>query len=251
MENNINEIVQYDNKLNKTQFNDFTAIDFNFLMTLCAKLKNKGTSEIKLDFLEIKKATGYSTKNTNDRFMSDLARMNRKLLDAKFEIEDDRILEMFVLFTNFRIDKVNHTLSVSINEKYTYLLNELTSQFTKFELQTFNNLKSKYSKTLYRLLMQFRKTGMLIITKKNLEAVLCVPKSYTTNDLLRKVIEPAIEEIAPYLEDINMDTIRSKKRGNPVVAFRFTFKKSYKKQVEKIIEPRSEEKSYFNNLLEH
>lgn len=250
MKNNTKEVVQYDNKLNKTQFNKFTAIDFNFLMTLCAKLKNRGTSEIKLDFLEIKKATGYSTKNTNERFINDLARMNKKLLDVKFAREDNRFLDMFVLFTSFSIDKIDQTLTVSINEKYTFLLNELTSQFTKFELQTFNDFKSKYSKTLYRLLMQYRKTGFLRISKKDLEKILCVPKSYTTNDLIRKIIEPSIEEIAPDLENLNMEIIRSSKRGNPVEAFKFTFKKTYKKQVERILEPKSEEESSFKAFAE-
>lgn len=249
MEKNSTDIVKYDNYLNTICFNKFTAVDYNFLMMLCAKLKDIGTKEIEMSFLEIKKATNYPTKNTNERFVRDLARMNKKLLHVTFGYENKELIEMFVLFTSFTIDKIKQTLTISVNEKYTYLLNELTSQFTKFELKKFNKLSSKYSKTLFRLFMQYRKTGFVRISKDNLMKILCVPNSYKTSDLLRKIINPSIEELSLDIKDLKMDIVRENTRGNPIKEFIFTFKKSNKRQIERILEPKAEEKSLFQICL--
>lgn len=239
------EMVQYDNSLNKIAFTDFTATDYNFLMALCSRLKDKGTKEISMTYKQIKEITKYPAKTDNVRFVDDLSGMNRKLLKITLGYENEERLEVFVLFTRFVIDKVKKTLTVSVNERYIYLLNELTSQFTKFELETFNELSSKYSKTLFRLLMQYRKTGFVRISKDDLTRILCIPKSYNTNDTIRKILEPSINEIGPYIEDLNMEIIRESTRGKPVKEFIFTFKKSNKQQMERILEPKAEEESIF------
>lgn len=241
-ENN-NQIVQYDNSLNKISLNTFTAIDQNFFITLCAHVKNKGTEEIELSFSKIKEETGYSTKNTNERFIKDLSRMNEKLLTTAFGYENERYISMFILFTDFIIDKKKQTLTVSVNEKYTYLLNELNKEFTKFKLKTFNNLSSKYSKTLFRIIMQFRTAGFVRIGKDELINIMGVPKTYKTNDMVRKILEPSIEELSPHIKGLKMEIVREKTRGNPVKEFIFTFEKEEKTQIERILEPTIEEKS--------
>lgn len=48
---------------------------------------------------------------------------------------------------------------VSVNKRFDFFLNELTSNFTRFELEEFTNLESKYSKAMYRLLKQWRTVG--------------------------------------------------------------------------------------------
>lgn len=248
----VREIVQYGNDMNTISFRHFTAIDFNLFMTLCAKLKNKGTTEITLDFSDIKRATGYSTKNTNERFIEDLKRMNEKLLHVTFGYENDRLVQMFVLFTDYTIDKEEHTLTVSVNEKYTYLLNRLTSQFTKFELQAFNELSSKYTKTLYRLLMQFRKTGFLRMKIEDVIHLLCIPEGYSPHKIVKRILEPAVEELQEELPGLQMKVIRGNSIGIPIEGFQFRFDKRPKSQLEKILEPQKEEdaqQSLFNRQI--
>lgn len=47
---------------------------------------------------------------------------------------------------------------MKVNEDFLYILNDLTKNFTLFELQEFNNLVCIF-KNLYRLLKQFKTTG--------------------------------------------------------------------------------------------
>ncbi|MEE6591683.1 replication initiation protein, partial [Campylobacter coli] len=50
-------------------------------------------------------------------------------------------------------------ITLKINPDFAYLVNQLTTNFTAFELEEFIALSGKYAKTLYRLLKQFRTTG--------------------------------------------------------------------------------------------
>lgn len=47
-----------------------------------------------------------------------------------------------------------------MNSRFSFLLNDLTSQFTRFELAEFTALRSSYDKECYRRLKQYRKTGV-------------------------------------------------------------------------------------------
>ena len=49
---------------------------------------------------------------------------------------------------------------VAVNPRFSFLLNDLTSQFTRFELAEFTALKSSYAKETYRRLKQYRQTGV-------------------------------------------------------------------------------------------
>lgn len=60
-------------------------------------------------------------------------------------------------------------LEIEVNPKFEYIVNELTKNFTGFKLEEFIALSGKYTKTLYRLLKQFRKTGKRICNGKNLQ----------------------------------------------------------------------------------
>ncbi len=48
----MNEIVKYHNYMNSLKFTGFTVTDFNFLLTLCSCMKDKGTDEVTFSFGE-------------------------------------------------------------------------------------------------------------------------------------------------------------------------------------------------------
>ncbi|MBX5320310.1 hypothetical protein CD155_11055 [Staphylococcus caprae] len=50
-------------------------------------------------------------------------------------------------------------LTVSINPELKHILNEITGNFTKFELKEMTQLKSSYAKNMFRLLKQYKHTG--------------------------------------------------------------------------------------------
>lgn len=220
----MNEIVKYDNYMNGLRFTGFTATDFNFLMLLCSKLRDVGTSEVIISFAEIREKTGY-TRTALKQFVSDLKRMNRKLMRITCDVETDTGSIMFVLFTVFETDYINQTLTVTVNEKFKFILNELIKNFTRFDLDEFVHLDSKYSKNLYRLLKQYRTTGRYEINLEKFRSKMDIPESYNTRDVTRKVISLALKELKEnnYFKNLECIVQYAHKKGRPVVGYVFTF----------------------------
>ena len=52
-----------------------------------------------------------------------------------------------------------------------------------------------------------------------------MPSSYKSSEIDRAVITPILKQLSPYFEDLKVKKIKSKKRGNPVLGYEFTWKK--------------------------
>ena len=219
----MNEIVKYNNYMNALDFKGFTAADFDFFMYLCATMKDKGTEEMTFTAAELKECAGYSRNVTLEEFKQILDRMNEKLLSMKAHLETDTELVRFVLFPSFRINKETGMLTVRVNKDFQFLLNELTENFTQFELAEFTELNSKYSKTLYRLLKQFRSTGEYYVRVDDLRMLLGCPTSYNNKQLMQWVISPAVAELQKDFPTLTVETIRARTKGRPVTGYHFTF----------------------------
>ena len=218
----MNEIVKYDNYMNNLRFKGFTTIDFNFLMVLCNKLRDKDLSEIVLSFEELRLKTGYK-QTSIDKFVADLERMNKKLMEITCNLKTETKIIMFVLFPTFEIDLDNQILVVSVNKKFKFILNELIKNFTRFELNEFINLDSKYAKSLYRLLKQFRNTGRYEVSMDRFREVMDIPESYTNRDVMSKVITISFKELDYHFKDLKCEPKYARKRGKPVLGYVFTF----------------------------
>ena len=226
----MNEIVKYNNYMNKLYFTKFKAVEYDLLMTLCAKLRDKDTNIITLSFTEIKNIIQY-TKHTNENFVECLKSMNRKLMDIICEIEIDGKVIMFVLFPTFEIDSNKQELTICVNERFKFILNELIRNFTRFDLAEFIGLNSKYSKTLYRLLKQFKTTGRYEVKLDDFRKKIDCPESYSTKYVMDKVIKPSVHELQKYFPDLQCTVQYTQKRGKPVSGYIFTF------EPEKILQP--------------
>ena len=192
------EVVRYNNDLNnKTYLKNFNALELNFFMAICSKLKTQGTDEVIFTFNELKKKIQYdreTTRNT-DNFISKLRSTNRKILNSICEIETKDYIDQFVLFPTFRISKKTGTLTVRINQDYAYLLNDF-SNFTEFGLANFIKLSSKYVKLLYKELMQFRSTGKLYLTMEDFRKKLDIPNSYSFSKIKDRILVPSIQDFS-------------------------------------------------------
>lgn len=225
----MNEIVKYGNTLNSMQFKDFTAMDYNVLMALCHKLRDQGTQELKFTFKELKQLTDFGN-HSDQAFAEVLDRMIDKLIkvNATHITGDEK--SRFVLFPTFTTNVVKGTLTVSVNKKFSFLLNELTDNFTRFELREFAQLDGKYSKTLYRILKQYKYTGWWKPTVEELKVVMDIPESYTNKIIMRDILKPTIAVLAEKFNGLTCEPIKAKKRGAPVERYYFTW------QAEKQIE---------------
>ncbi len=220
----MNEIVKYDNYMNALNFKRFTTTDYNFLMLICSKMRGKGEEKVSLSFQEIKEKTGYK-QHSNEQFISDLKRMNTKLMNITCKLETKSEVLMFVLFPTFRIDKDNQVLYVRVNEDFEFILNEIVKNFTRFDLQEFISLESKYSKNLFRLLKQFRGTGRYETGLSDFRAKMDIPKSCPNYDIKPKIIDPAIKELSQCFKNLAVTIKHAHRRGNPVEGYIFAFEK--------------------------
>ena len=241
----MNEIVKYDNYMNSLKFTGFTAVDFNFLMMLCSKLRDKDVSEITIPFSELREKTGY-TQCSVKQFVSDLKRMNDKLMKITCSLETKSEIIMFVLFPIFVINLDNQELTVSVNEKFRFILNELIKNFTRFDLDEFVQLDSKYSKTLYRLLKQYRHTGQYEVSLEDFRLKLDVPEVYTDRRIMDKIINPALKELKANECFQNLECIvqYARKRGRPVIGYIFTFTPEERVNQKKLVSKQEQGRKY-------
>lgn len=218
-----NNIVKYHNDLNSITFYNFGSIDFDLFMSLCSKVVETGETMVTIPFSELRKISGFNTHLSERDFIKSLDSMNLKQLLSHGRIEDDRNIDRFVLFPKLRIDKEKRALIAKVDEDYRYILFELRKNFTRFELQEFVSLDSKYAKTLYRLLKQFRTTGVYITTIEEFKRLVSAPESYSNKYLMDKIINPSLKALKPYFNGLSCQVLYEAKRGRPVKGYKFTF----------------------------
>lgn len=247
-----NEVVKYNNYLNNLALTGFKEVELDLLMTICARMKNQDIDRITLSFEELKILSD-STRRRLDDFVNDLSKTNEKLARITCKIETQDELVYFVLFPTFVINKKMRNLTVAVNPDFRFVLNDLNSNFTRFELNEFVHLSGRYSKQLYRLLKQYRTLGKVIIPLDDFRRKMDIPMSYRVKDILEKVIKPTLKELSPYFKGLNVNVEHAKRRGSPVTGYSFTFqketisKKSEQKKTKsnKSIKPK---KNSFNNF---
>ena len=256
----MNEIVKYNNHMNLINFDSFTATDFNVFFALCSIFKEKGDTCITLSFSEIKRLIDYKS-TSQERFIEDLNTMNTKLQQVNSKTKVNNITLSLILFPTYIIDENKKTLSIRINPDFAFLLNDLTSHFTLFELKEFVGLKSKYSKTLYRMLKQWRSVGQYEINDLDkFKAMIDIPASYSNSRITARCITPAITELTETksFEDLAVRPIR-KGIGGTICGYIFTFTPekasgaaSYTRAFEKTSEPPKSPngKNKFNNFTQ-
>lgn len=113
-------------------------------------------------------------------------------------------------------------LIVSINPKLKHVLNEITADFTKFELKEMTHLKSTYSKNMFRLLKQYKHTGYFKIQIDDFRERLDIPNSYRMTHINQKVLAPIIKELGFIFNNLNINKIKAKK-GRKIEWLEFIF----------------------------
>lgn len=217
-------MIQYHNNLNKIALSNFNQRELSIFFTACSIMKDKGISEVNVTFSELEKIIGISFKDKNE-LVQYLQNLSSKLLNLTTNIEHDGVYISFVLFKTFVIDTNKNILTMKVNEDFSYILNDLTKNFTLFELQEFNNLDSVYSKNLYRLLKQFKTTGIFKIEMSEFRRLLDIPSKYRMCDINKRILSPAMNEVSNYFTSLKLNKI---KEGRSIKYLEFTFNKERK-----------------------
>lgn len=214
--------VKYKNELNLIPMRNFDSVEMNLFFSICAKMKDKGTSKVRFTFEDLKELSAYKPTSVK-RFADDLEAVYSKMIQLTYRTEEPGIREKFVLFTGYRIDENNQTVDISVNPELDYIINELSTEFTKFELQEFTGIRSSYAKTMYRLLKQYRSTGFYKVKIEDFREILAIPDSYQMSDIDKQVLKPIKNELSIYFDDMKVIKHKARKR-NRIAAIEFRFK---------------------------
>lgn len=194
-----NEIVKFSNQFNEQALRKFTALDLDVLMAISTKVRDKGTVRVDFTFDELRRLTRLKKNLTNEQLAKEIIQVNDRLLALHFMFRDGRATIQFALFSSFRTDPDSATLSVAVNQEFAFLLNNLTSEFTRFELAEFVDLKSSYSKEFYRRARQYKSTGVWAVSLDDFRRYLDIPASYTTGNINQSVLAPIRRELGTRL----------------------------------------------------
>lgn len=217
----MNNTVVYKNEMNLVPLKSFSQLEMDVFFAILSQMKDKGSDTVTLDFVHVRELSGYGEQSYK-RFIDGLKHISRKLKNINFVSDQDNVYSELALFPGFEINENDNTLTLQVNQKLNYLLNDLKSEFTKYELQEFTNISSKYTKTLYRLLKQFRDTGFYIVSIEEFRKLLDIPKSYRMSDINKQIINPSIEELSKIFENLHVEHVRKNRK---VVRLKFMFEK--------------------------
>ncbi len=277
-----NIIVQYHNDFNKIQLPSFTEQEMNLLFNILSRIKETNGKKIRL----FRKDIIVGKMESREHFTAVMDSLKNKFFKASFrhiiETETEFIDTHFHFFNTIYIhyrkknpddgydtSKIFECIDLEVNPHFSYLVNELTANFTRFELSEFISLSGKYTKTLYRLLKQFRNTGLLKMQWQEFIKILDIPENYKHADIDKRILKPAIKELTssrilfneqriPF-KNLAYEKIKEKGtrgRGGKVIGIEFSFEPELQhelqkaQQMETIIQEKEQymEKIHFANF---
>ena len=219
----MNEVVKYHNKLNKVVFKDFTDAELRLFFAVVSRLREKGTGPVTFTFSQLRELTGEKRHFTIKEYVELFESMYDKIMSVVYSYDDgvDKAGK-FYIFTGYERSINEQTFTISVTPQYAYYFNSLTSQFTRFELIEFVNLKGIHTKHLYRLLKQFRQTGYFSAPLKELKQLLDVPEKYQTKYIVSRVIQPSVDKLRelPAFRDLCYDFSYA---GNKIIRVKFSW----------------------------
>ncbi|GAA9493963.1 hypothetical protein BTM453_15330 [Helicobacter pylori] len=204
-----NTYITYHNNTNKVNLGKLSEREANLLFAIFQKLKDQGNTLIRFEPQDLKQMIMVKSNLTNRQLLQILKNLLDNIGGANFwiireHVENGEIYEdhtSYMLFKQFeiRIHKPTQTieyLDVQLNDSYQYLLNNLgMGQYTSFNLLEFQRVRGKYAKTLYRLLKQYKSTGILSVEWTQFRELLDIPKDYDMRSVDNFVLKIAFKEL--------------------------------------------------------
>nr|WP_293995624.1 replication initiation protein [uncultured Fusobacterium sp.] len=215
------EIVKYHNDLNKLNFSNLKEKELELFYSICIELKDKKEETVEINLNELKK---YIEIYHNSRFKEYMKKVHEKFLSMSYSEQIGDELYSFSFFNEFKTNLRTGKMQIQVNKKFSYILNNLFSNYTKFEFIEFKNFKSKYSKIIFPLLKQWETVKKKEFSKDELFEVLGVPNSYRKelHNFNKKVLNVIKQDLSEVLENFQIKSRKNNKRE--IEAYIFTWK---------------------------
>lgn len=154
--------------------------------------------------------------------------INLKEIQDKSNVEFNRYDEYIGMLNSIgqKLKKNIPNIKFYINMDYNVLIIEVSKlikilftleieKFTAENISTFNLLKSKYAKRLYRLLIIYGEETVCNLPIIVFKEAMNIPLNYTFSDINKRVINPALAELREHLNNLTVDKI---KEGRSIVS---------------------------------
>lgn len=178
---------------------------------------------IKSDVASFKKSNT-ATKTAINKIHRTLMLANLTYVEGSEEVSNS-------FFTEIRTNSESGILTVYLNARMvnSYLKISKEEGFTLLNVFQFLELKSKYTKGMFYLLSHWASKGFVNLSLEDWKEKLYVPKSTNNQDLFRKYIMPALEELEQkgLFNIINVNKI-SRAGSRSITSCHITFKKLVK-----------------------
>ncbi|MFP6072275.1 replication initiation protein [Helicobacter pylori] len=203
-----NTYTTYHNNANKVNLGKLSEREANLLFAIFQRLKDQGNTLIRFEPQDLKRMLGI--KISYDNLTRTARSMWNKIKTADFWEVRDIIVngrecvseKNYMLFQVCEIVSDKETreflyMDIQLNTGYNYLLNNLGmgGQYTSFKILEFQRVRGKYAKTLYRLLKQYKSTGILSVEWSQFRELLDIPKDYKMRNIDQKVLTPSLKEL--------------------------------------------------------
>ncbi|WP_298491170.1 replication initiation protein [uncultured Lactobacillus sp.] len=236
-------LVKYSTKLNDTgileQVDKLDEFESNVFFACLAQFYESKSYVIKFTTEQIREIINYTKHDSQGDFAKKLDKAFSKFLAMNGAIEyiDPQTGRTLVARTGvFRKSLVyEDTLEcyIQADESFEIFFNSLKS-WTRFSLFQYTKLRSMYSKRLFRRLKQWRTLGTYSYTVDEFKKALLVPKSYAPGNIDQRILNPVLEELAPYFPGIHLTKNYAKgKKGRKLLGYTFTWyaESPYKKEL--------------------
>lgn len=226
-ESKYKSVARFNNDINTIPMRNWTTEEMNFFFAVLTRMRDEGTQTVVMDKYELAEMARYTIEH-NQRYQSTLHNLTKKLQSLSYFKETDNSLVMMPLFTYFEAhwndDLSDMTLEIDVNKRFEYILNEWNEgNWTQFMLNEFLDIKSTYSKTLFRLLKQYRKTGKRDFNIDEFKMLMDIPASYSTGMITTRIVDKGVKDLQPYFSNLKVNKITSNRRGTPVIGYEFTW----------------------------
>lgn len=232
--------VVYNNDLNKLNIGAFSPGLQDAFVTIaaCARggdnisgeivgIESMLTHHVEISFDDFRKMTNLSMRG--DGYLIEMMeKFGKEIASLQYQLILPTKIIGGSLFPLYEIDKVTRTLKVAVSPSLSYILNDTDRNFTEFMVEDHCNLTGKASKTLYRILCQWKGQGY---TKwygiDELKTVFGCTE-YTTKNFLCE-LRKAIKELTDKKSFRNLEMVLKRdgsQKGAPISDVQFKFSKS-------------------------
>lgn len=229
--NNLNSVID---------FNKLSSYEQNLLIGIFGRLNN--TEEISLRADEVRKYCSNKSNFTYKEAEETAISLCKKI---------DKIRKLFDVFQVDYADSDNKEFDgmwIKLWKSHTHLFKYMKYGFTILDFEEFKEIKSCYTKTLYRLLSQFRTTGIVNVSYEWLvEQFGCKYKDYF--EINQKILSPSLDRLTKYFKNLTMSVNKGRVNGKyGCISIVFKFDKTKLPKLDTYIKPYSH--IYYNYEIE-